>query len=117
MVGTFKTIHLMPKSQVHTLALPYSPQLFIWMLVGSQSNFRYTLREVKTYKSMPLAKSASLYDQNGYSYPIWPIWPKVGPKLAQSWPNLVQLTHFVTGVGSSNLIYALTVVITFRNVL
>ena len=27
------------------------------------------------------------------------------------------LTHFVTGVGSSNLIYALTVVITFRNVL
>ena len=128
MVGTFKTIHLMPKSQVRTLALPYSPQLFIWMLVGSQSNFRYTLREVKTYKSMPLTKSASLYDQNGYSYPIWPIWPKVGPKLAQSWPkvgpklaqswpNLVQLTHFVTGVGSSNLIYALTVVITFRNVL
>jgi hypothetical protein len=88
MVGTFKTIHLMPKSQVRTLALPYSPQLFIWMLVGSQSNFRYTLREVKTYKSMPLAKSASLYDQNGYSYPIWPIWPKVGPKLAQSWPKV-----------------------------
>ena len=29
----------------------------------------------------------------------------------------VHLTHFVTGVGSSNLIYGLTVVITFRNVL
>ena len=53
------------------------------------------------------AKSASLFDQNRYSYPIW---PKFGP-------NLVHLTHFVTGVGSSNLIYALTVVITFRNVL
>ena len=52
------------------------------------------------------AKSASLFDQNRFSYPIWPIWP-----------NLVQLTHFVAGVGSSNLIYALTVVITFRNVL
>ena len=37
--------------------------------------------------------------------------------LAQIWPNLVQLTQFVAGVGSSNLIYALTVVITFRNVL
>ena len=68
MVGTFKTIHLMPKPQV----------------------------QIDT-------KSASLFDQNRYSYPIW--------------PNLVQLTHFVAGVGSSNLIYALTVVITFRNVL
>ena len=38
------------------------------------------------------------------------IWPRFGP-------NYVHLTHFVTGVGSSNLIYALTVVITFRNVL
>ena len=37
--------------------------------------------------------------------------------LAQIWPNLVQLTQFVAGVGSSNLIYALKVVITFRNVL
>ena len=60
------------------------------------------------------AKSASLFDQNRYSYPIW---PKFGQNLAQIWPNLVQLTHFVAGVGSSNLIYALTVVITFRNVL
>ena len=40
-----------------------------------------------------------------------------GPNMAQIWPNLVQLTHFVTGVGSSNLTYALTVVINFRNVL
>jgi hypothetical protein len=44
-----------------------------------------------------------------------------GPDLAQLWPNfgptLVHLIHFVTGVGSSNLLYALTVVITFRNVL
>ena len=40
-----------------------------------------------------------------------------GPNLALFWPNLVHLTHFVTGVGSSNLIYAWTVVITFRNVL
>ena len=64
MVGTFKTIHLMPKPHV----------------------------QIDT-------KSASLFDQNRYSYPIW--------------PNLVQLTHFVTGVGSSNL----TVMITFRNVL
>ena len=38
------------------------------------------------------------------------IWPKFGP-------NSVHLTHFVTGVGSSYLINALTVVITFRNVL
>ena len=79
MVVTFKTIHL-KKSQIRTEAKPYSPQLSIWKLVGSQGNFRYTLREVITFKSMPL-------------------------------------THFVTGVGSSNLIYALTVVITFRNVL
>ena len=71
MVGTFKTIHLMPKPQVQIDA-----------------------------------KSASLFDQNRYSYPIWPIWP-----------NLVQLTHFAAGVVSSNLIYALTVVITFRNIL
>ena len=34
------------------------------------------------------------------------IWPKFDP-------TLVHLTHFVTGVGSSNLIYALTVVIIF----
>ena len=59
-------------------------------------------------------KSASLFNQNRYSYPIWPIF---GPYWAHIWPNLVQLTHFVAGVGSSNLIYALTVVITFRNVL
>ena len=68
MVGTFKTIHLMPKPQV----------------------------QIDT-------KSASLFYQNRYSYPIW--------------PNLVQLIRFDAGVGSSNLIYALTVVITFRNVL
>ena len=36
-----------------------------------------------------------------------------GPNLAQ----FVQLTHFVTSVGSSNLTYALTVVINFRNIL
>ena len=53
MMETFKTIHLMPKSHVRTVALPYSPQLSIWMLVGSQGNFRYTLREVLTFKSMP----------------------------------------------------------------
>ena len=40
-----------------------------------------------------------------------------GPNLAKTWSNLVQLTHFVAGVGSSNFIYALTVVITFRNIL
>jgi hypothetical protein len=43
--------------------------------------------------------------------------PLFWPYLAQIWPNLVHLTHFVTGVGSSILIYALTVVITFRNVI
>jgi hypothetical protein len=41
---------------------------------------------------------------------LGPIWPNFGP-------TLVHLIHFVTGVGSSNLIYALTVVIIFRNVL
>ena len=38
------------------------------------------------------------------------VWARFGP-------NLVNLTHFVNGVGSSNLRCALTVVITFRNVL
>ena len=49
------------------------------------------------------------------------VWARFGPDLAKVWPrfgpNYVHLTHFVTGVGSSNLIYALTVVITFRNLL
>ena len=79
MVGTFKTIHLMPKSQVRIIALPYSPQVSIWMLVGSQGNFRYTLRVVITFKSIAWAKSASLYDQNRYSYPIGLFWPKFDP--------------------------------------
>ena len=74
------------------------------------------VRTFKTIHLMPKpqvqidTKSASLFDQNRYSYQIWPI-------MAQIWLNLVQLTLFVAGVGSSNLIYALTVVITFRNVL
>ena len=38
------------------------------------------------------------------------IWPKFDP-------NLVHLAHFVSGVGSINLIYVLAVVITFRNLL
>ena len=52
------------------------------------------------------------------------LWPKVTGSLlsklallAKFGPNLVHLAHFVSGVGSSNLIYALSVVITFRNVL
>ena len=52
MVGTFKTIHLMPKPQVQIDA-----------------------------------KSASLFDQNRFSYPIWPIRPKFGPIVAQIWSN------------------------------
>ena len=65
---------------------------------------------------------------------IWPLlWPKFDPnlnpllsklavlaqlslKLAQIWPNLIYLTYFVTDVGSSNWIYALTLVIILRNV-
>ena len=71
---------------------------------------------VGTFKTMHLttkpqvqidAKSSSLFDQNRYSYPIWPKFD----------PNLVHLAHFVSGVGSSNLIYVLAVVITFRNLL
>ena len=115
------------KSQVCIVAL-YSPKLSIWMLVGYQGYFRYALRMVITIKPMPWAKRASLYNHNRYSYCIWlfwanfgQLWPNFGPTLAQLWPNfgptLVHLIHFVTGVGSSNLIYALTVVITFRNVL
>ena len=87
-----------------------SPKLSIWMLVGCQDHFRYTLRVVIAIKPMPWAKRASLYNHNRYSYCIlifWHILAQLGPILA----------HFVTGVGSSNLIYALTVVITFRNVL
>ena len=41
---------------------------------------------------------------------FWPI-------VTQICPNLVHLTHFVTGVGSSNLKYVLAVVITVRNLL
>ena len=112
-----------------------STKLSIWMLVEYQGHFRYTLRVVIAIKPMPWAKRASLYNQNRYSYDfllsetyceqkfwvsIFQNWP-FGPDLAKVWPrfgpNYVHLTHFVTGVGSSNLIYALTVVITFRNVL
>jgi hypothetical protein len=159
MVGTFKTIHLTPKYQVSTVVLPYSPQFSIWMLVGSQGNFWYTPRVVITFKSLPWVKSASLLDQNpiqlgpnlvhlthfvtgvgsgNLKYALTVVitfinvlWPTVSglyfqnwlfwPNLAQIWPKfdptLVHLTHFVTGVGSSNLIYSLTVVITFRNIL
>ena len=57
----------------------------------------------------------------GFYFSKLAIWARFGPDLAKVWPrfgpNHVHLTHFVTGVGSSNLIYALTVVITFRNVL
>ena len=61
------------------------------------------------------------------------IWPKFDPNLssllsklavfaqsgltlAQIWPNLIYLTYFVTDAGSSNWIYALTLVIILRNV-
>ena len=70
-----------------------------------------------------------LFFKIGHLGQIWPrfgpdldqIWPRFGPDLAKVWPrfspNYVHLTHFVTGLGSSNLIYALTVVITFRSLL
>ena len=86
MVVTFKTIYLTPKSQVHTVALPYSPQLSIWMMVGSQ---------------------------NRYSSPIWLFLANFGPTFD---PILVQLTHFVTCVSSNNLMYALVVVSILKNV-
>ena len=58
---------------------------------------------------------------SGFYFSKLAVWARFGPDLAKVWPrfgpNYVHLTHFVTGVGSSNLIYALTVVITFRNVL
>ena len=58
---------------------------------------------------------------SGFYFSQLAVWARFGPDLAKVWPrfgpNYVHLTHFVTGVGSSNLIYALTVVITFRNVL
>ena len=120
MVGTFKTIHLIPKSQVRIIALPYSPQVSIWMLVGSQGNFRYTLRVVITFKSIAWAKSASLYDQNRYSYPIGsdrallgPIGLKFGPTID---PILFHLTQIFTGVSSNNLMYPLVVVSILKNV-
>ena len=59
------------------------------------------------WKNRQIAKLLGLYDRN------WLFWPD----LAQIWPNLVHLTYFGTGAGSKKLMYALTVVIIFRNVL
>ena len=63
---------------------------------------------------------ASLYDQNRYSYPIGsnrallgPIGLKFGPTID---PILVHLTQISTGVGSNNIMYALVVVSTLKNV-
>ena len=57
----------------------------------------------------------------GFYFSKLAVWARFGPDLAKVWPrfgpNYVHMTHFVTGVGSSNLIYALTVAITFRNLL
>ena len=68
-----------------------------------------------TFRNVLWAKVLGLY------FSKLAVWARFGPDLAKVWPrfgpNYVHLTHFVTGVGSSNLIYALTVVITFRNVL
>ena len=60
-----------------------------------------------TWKNRQIAKLLGLYDQN------WLFWPD----LAQICPNLVHLTYFGTAAGSKKLMYALTVVIIFRNVL
>ena len=55
--------------------------------------------------------SETYYEQKSW-VSIFQNWP-FGPDLAKVWPkfgpNYVHLTHFVTGVGSNNLIYALTV--------
>ena len=101
------------------------------MSVWYQGHFRYALRVVITIKSMPWTKRVCLYDQKRYFYPIWGLglilanfgliwplmWPKFDPTLTQFDPTLVHLTHFVTHVDSSNLMYSLTVVINFRSIL
>ena len=71
--------------------------------VGS-SDLIHALTVVITIRNVLWPKVSGLYFRN------WLFWPKFGP-------YLVHLTHFVTGVGSSNLVYPPTVVITFRNVL
>ena len=82
----------------------------LYTCVGS-SNLIYALTMVIILRNILWVKVLGFYFQN------W----LFGPDLAQTWPKFgpifVHLTHFVTGVGSSNLIYALTVVITFRNIL
>ena len=60
-----------------------------------------------TRKNRQIAKILGFYDQ------YWLFWPN----LALIWPTLIHLTYFVTGAGSKKLIYVLTVVIIFRNVL
>ena len=58
---------------------------------------------------------------SGFYFSKLASWARFGPDLAKVWPrfgpNYVHLNHFVTGVGSSNLNNALTVVLTFRNLL
>ena len=78
--------------------------------VGSRN-----LTMVITFRNVLWAKVSGFY------FSKLAVWARFGPDLAKVWPrfgpNYVHMTHFVTGVGSSNLIYALTVAITFRNVL
>ena len=72
------------------------------------------LRVVITFRNVLWAKVSGFY------FSKLAVWARFGPDLAKVWPifgpNYVNLTHFVTSVGSSNLIYALTVVITLRKV-
>ena len=76
-----------------------SPKLSIWMLVGYQGHFKYTLEPKGQVFTITIGTPIAF----GSFGQFWP------NNLAQFWPNLA---HFVTGVGSSNL----TVVNTFRNV-
>ena len=82
--------------------------------VGS-SILIYALTVVITFRNVLWVK------MSGFYFSKLAVWARFGPDLAKVWPrfgpNYVHMTHFVTGVGSSNLIYALTVAITFRNLL
>ena len=96
--------------------LPLNLRQTLKLSIPSPQNHQYMMGTFKTihltsnlrFKSMPKVQVSLIK----IGTPI-----QFGPNMALFWPNLVQLTHFVTGVGSSNLTYALTVVINFRNVL
>ena len=65
-----------------------SPKLSIWMLVGYQGHFKYTLRVVIAIKPMPKGEVSTITIGTPIAFGSFgQFWPN---NLAQFWPNLAQ---------------------------